>query len=175
MAATVPVQALALVNIPRRLQQVMAKNRGNLEKAGIWEFVLWVRDVEKVVHEDKVANFVHTYQLKTKTALVGAATVDFSTTKISAAFSLPNRGFSVDALPEMKKQEAEEIFEYKFRWGKDMRWGIGLARHHWKMWFDFVNNYLLFRPDEGKMDHKYVLAAIRTWEGVEVNWAFTVQ
>lgn len=37
---TVPVKALAMAEIPRQLQQEMAKNRSNLKRAGIWEFVL---------------------------------------------------------------------------------------------------------------------------------------
>ena len=175
MAPTAPVQSLTLAEIPRRLQQIMAKNRVNLEKAGIWEFLLWVRDVEKVVQEGKVTQFVNTYQLKTKLAKVDGVTVDFSTQAISQAFLLPNQGAKIEALPALTKAEAEEIFEYKFRWGKETRWGIGLTRHHWKMWFDLVNNYFLFRPEEGRMEQKYVVAAIRTWEGHEVNWSLIVQ
>ena len=83
MAPMVPVQSLALAEIPMRLQQVMAKNRINLEKAWIWEFLLWVRDVERVVHDEKVTQFVNTYQLKTKTTKVDLVTVDFSAMAIS--------------------------------------------------------------------------------------------
>ena len=141
----------------------------------MWEFLLWVRDVEKVVPEGNVTNFVHTYQLKTKTSRVGLLTVDFSTTKLAQAFALPVGGPDLGALPDLKKTEAEEIFDYKFRWGEDTKWIFGSARHHWKAWFEFVNTYLLFRPAESTMHQTYVVAAIRTWEGIEVNWAKVVQ
>lgn len=175
MAPPTPVHALALPDIPRKLQQLMAVNRKRLESAGMWEFLLWVRDVEKVVLEGNVTNFVHTYQLKTKTARVGLLTVDFSTTKLAQAFALPVGGPDLGALPDLKKTEAEEIFDYKFRWGEDTKWIFGSARHHWKAWFEFVNTYLLFRPEESTMHQTYVVAAIRTWEGIEVNWAKVVQ
>lgn len=76
--AMVPVKALAMAEIPPRLYQEMANNQSNLEKAGIWEFVLWARDVEKVVKEDKATKFVHSYQWKTKLAQVGLQAVEFS-------------------------------------------------------------------------------------------------
>ena len=175
MSSIVPVQSLALAEIPRRLQQIMAKNRANLEKAGIWEFLLWVRDVEKVVQDGKVTQFVSTYQLKTMRAKVDGITVDFSTTAIAQAFSLNDEGAKLDDLPALTKAEADEIFEYKFRWGKETKWSIVPTRQHWKMWFDLVNNYFLFRPEETKMEQRYVVAAIRTWQGHEVNWALVIQ
>ena len=175
MAPPTPVQALALPDIPRKLQQLMAINRKNLESAGMWEFLLWVRDVEKVVLEGKVTNFVHTYLLKNMKAQVGLLTVDFCATRLAEAFALPVGGPNPGALPDLKKTEAEEIFDYKFRWGKETKWTYGNARHHWKAWFDLVNTYLLFRPEDTTMEHKYVVAAIRTWEGIEVDWAKVVQ
>ena len=175
MEPTTPVQAFALADISKRLQQVMSRNRSNLEKAGIWEFLLWVRDVERVVNDKKVTQFVHTYQLKTKTAMVDGVTVDFSTLAISQAFSLKSLGSEEPKLEDLTKAEAETIFEYKFRWGKETKWAIALARNHWSMWFDFVNNYFLFRPEEAKMEQKYVVAAIRAWEGKQVNWPHIIQ
>ena len=120
--------------------------------------------MERVVQDGKVIQFVNTYQLKTKSAKVDGTTLDFSTHAIGHAFLLSDRGAEAANLPELTRAEAEEIFEYKFRWGKEIKWGIGLSRHHWKMWFDFVNNYLLFKPEEAKMEQKYVVAAIRNWE-----------
>ena len=175
MATLSPVKAAALPDIPQRLQQLMSKNRANLEKANMWEYLLWVRDVEKVVNEDKLTRFVHTYQLKTKSAYVGGAYIDFSTMAISRVTALPDGGVEFDKLPDLRKAEAEDIFGYKFKWGKETNWDYGAARHHWKAWFEFVNTYLLFRPLEQKMEEKYVVAAIRSWEGTEVNWAKLVQ
>ena len=175
IAEPIPVQALPLPDVPRKLQQVMAVNRRNLESAGMWEFLLWIRDVDKVVHEGKVASFVQTYQLKNKTARVGIITVPWCASTLSRAFALPNGGAALGTLPELKKTEAEDIFYYKFRWGKDTKWSFANARHHWKAWFELVNTYLLFRPEENTMEQKYVVAAIRTWEGVEVDWAKVIQ
>ena len=175
MAPFVPVRSLALLEIPRRLQQIMANNRANLEDAGIWEFLLWVRDVDKVAHEKNVTEFVNTYQLKNTKARVDGVSVDFSTHTISQVFRLSDSGEEVDSLPALTRAEAEEIFEYKIRWGKETKWGIGPARHHWSMWFDLVNNYFLFRLDDTKMEQRYVVAAVRAWQGHKVNWAHVIQ
>ena len=136
---------------------------------------MWVRDVEKEVNIAKVTQFVHMYQLKTKLALVDGTTVDFSTHGIAQVLTLRDGGLKSEALLELRKQEAEEIFDYKFRWGKDVKWNFEATRPHWKEWFDFVNTYLLFKPEEHKMEQKYIVAAIRTWEGQEVNWARVVE
>lgn len=95
---------------------------------------------------------MHTYQLKMKLAQVGGKTVDFSTLAMSQILALPNSGGKLEALDDLRKVEAEEIFDYKFKWGNDTKWNFGATRHHWKAWFEFVNIYLFFRPDEHKME-----------------------
>lgn len=102
-------------------------------------------------------------------------TMDFSTWAIGHAFSLLDRGLVVDNLLDLSIVEPEEIFQYKFRWGKETKWGIGQTRYLWKMWFDFMNNSLLFIPEEGKIKQKYMVAAIQTWKGHEVNWSVIIQ
>lgn len=149
MAPIVPIQSLALVDISSRLQQIMTKNRANLEKEGVWEYMLLVRDVERVF-DGKIIQFVSTYQLKTKTTKVNMITMDFSTSVIGQLFSLPNWGLVADNLPDITWAEAEEDFEYKIQWEKETRWGIGPTRHHWKMWFDFVNNYFCLDLKKGR-------------------------
>lgn len=89
MAPIVPIQSLALVDISSRLQQIMTKNRANLEKEGVWEYMLLVRDVERVF-DGKIIQFVSMYQLKTKTTKVDMITMDFSTSVIGQLFSLPD-------------------------------------------------------------------------------------
>jgi len=49
MVPVIPVQALTLPDISHRLQQMMANNRVNLEKAGMWEILLWIQEVNKIV------------------------------------------------------------------------------------------------------------------------------
>ena len=176
MAPLVQVQAATLPDIPRRLQQAFCKNRSRLEQAQIWEYLLWIRDVEKEVNQSKVAQFVHTYQWKTKTApMLKDEPVDFSTITIFRVLNIPHNGVALEALPELQKSEADDIFDYKFRWGKDVKWNYEAARLHWREWFDFVNTYLLFRPEDHRMEQKYIVAAIRTWEGQAVQWAQVVQ
>lgn len=176
MAPPTPVKAAMLPDIPHRLQRDFAQNKANLEKANIWEYLLWVKDVEKkAVNEDKVTQFVHSYQLKNKLARVRGVTVDFSTLAISRVTALPDEGMEFDKLPDLRKEEAEEIFAAKFKWGNDTIWDYGTARQHWKAWFAFVNIYILFRPFEQRMEQKYVVAAIRCWEGTALNRAKLVQ
>lgn len=38
-----------------------------------------------------------------------------------------------------------------------------------------MNTYMLFGPEDHRMDQKYIVAAICTWEGQEVKWAKVVQ
>lgn len=90
MAPSILVRALPLLEIPRRLQQIMAKNKANLDKACIWDFLLWIKDVNKEVHEKKMTQFVNTYNMKTKLVKVGVTTMDFSTSTIGQVFNLPS-------------------------------------------------------------------------------------
>lgn len=115
MAPLLQVQATTLPEIPRQLQQAMAKNRSRLEQAGIREFQLWIRDVEKEVIQTKITQFLHTYQLKTKTASVDGRSVNVSTYSIFQILNIPHNGVELEALPELQKSEVEEIFDYKFR------------------------------------------------------------
>lgn len=176
MAPIIPVQALPLPVITRWLQQLMAKNKSKLEKAGIWEFLLRVHNVDKVVQEEKVTRFVHTYHLQKKTARVAETIVDFSTTRLPRfSNNLPSTGLTLATLPSLSKTKAQEIFERKINWAKDHKWNMEGVWHHCKGWLEFVNTYLLFRPKEYRMDHKFAMATICTWEGVKVNWALMVQ
>ena len=100
MAPIVPIQSLALVDISSRLQQIMTKNHANLEKEGVWEYMLLVRDVERVF-DGKIIQFVSTYQLKTKTTKVDMITMDFSNSVIGQLFSLPDWGLVADNLPDI--------------------------------------------------------------------------
>ena len=49
------------------------------------------------------------------------------------------------------------------------------AKHHWRPWLKFVNDYLVFRPKKDMMTQKIIVAALCTWEGKKVNWAQVVQ
>ena len=175
IAKPIPVQALLLPDVPRKLQQVIMVNRMNLESAGMWEFLVWIRDVNKVVHKWKVANFVQIYQVKNKTARMGLITELWCASMLSCSFALPNGGVALGNLPDLKKIQADDIFDYNFRWGKETKWSFVNARHHWKAWFELMHIYLLFWPEENTMEQKYVVAVIRTWEGMKVDWANLVQ
>lgn len=174
MMSIVPIHALPLPKLHYRFQQMLVKNRTNLEKSGIWNFLLWIREVKRVVREDKVKSFVHTYQMRTTKAKVGETTVDFSTSTIADVLKLPASGLTLSTLPDLTSSEAEEVFECKAQ-SKDNKWIIEGAKSHWKSWFEMINVYLLFRQDEHKMDQKAIVAAIRTWRGYRVNWALICQ
>src|SRR5665213_1523084 len=103
----VPIHALPLPELHYRFQQMLVKNRTNLEKSGIWNFLLWIREVIRVVREDKVKSFVHTYQMRNTKAKVGETTVDFSTSTIADVLKLPARGLTLSTLPDLTSSEAE--------------------------------------------------------------------
>lgn len=152
MAPLTPVRALALPVVPERLQQHMRLNRSSLEKAGLWEFLLWARDDEKKVNEDKVTRFVGTYSLKMHMDQVHGSLVTFSTQAISKVTALPASGEGIEGLIDLRYVEAEQIFGPKLRWGKDTMWDCSTSRDHWRAWFELVNSYLLFRPATARME-----------------------
>lgn len=100
--------------------------------------------MNKIVKEDKVTGFVHTYHMKTKKAKVGQAIVDFSTLTIAKVFKLPSGGHNLANLPDLIRAEVEEIFECRNKGVRDSKWKLDRARHHWKGWFELLNAYLLF-------------------------------
>lgn len=138
----------------------MAKNKAILEKSRMWGFLLWTREVNKIVLEEKVTGFVHTYQIKTKKTKVGQAIVDFSTPTIAKVFQLTTSGLNLDNVPNFARSEAEEIFELRVNWVKGNKWNIEGARNHWKGWFEMINAYFLFQADGSYMNKKAVSAAI---------------
>ena len=102
-------------------------------------------------------------------ASVDGKLVDFSTYSIFHILNLPHNGVELEALPELWKPEAEDIINDKIRWGKDIKWNYEANQQHWKEWFDFVNAYMLFCPKDHMMEQKYIVAAIRTWEGQDIK------
>ena len=170
MAPITQVKALPLPSVPGVLQHSMRLNRVKLEKAGLWEFLLWARDPEKTVIEDKVARFVATYNLKTHLAVVQGSYVSFQTNAIAKVTALPDSGDGIDDLLDLRPAEAELIFGPKHRWGKESMTDPSTGRGHWKAWLELVNSYLLFRAPSTRMEQKYVVAAVRSWEGIQVNW-----
>lgn len=100
------VKTLAMAEILCRFQQIMSKHKVALEKAKIWDFLLWARDEEKVVHVRKVMQFVDTYQLKMMFASIGIQTMDFSTKTISRVLKIPKEGMEIDTLPLLPKAKA---------------------------------------------------------------------
>ena len=93
--------------------------------------------MEKVVNQSKVAQFVHMYQWKTKTAsMLKDVPVDISTFTIFQVLNIPHNGVALEAFPKLQKSEADDIFDYKFRWGKDGKWNYEAGQLHWREWFD---------------------------------------
>lgn len=139
------------------------------------EFLLWIRDVKKLVKEEEVTTFVYTFQMKIKKAKIGHAIVDYSTQNIAKIFKLPTGGVTIAALPDLTREKEEQLFECGINWVRDEKWNLKGAKHHWKEWFEFVNAHLLFKPYEHCMDQKVIVAALQTWEGVKVDWALIIQ
>lgn len=102
----------------------------------MWEFLLWIREVNEIVKEKKVTMFMHTFQMQTKKAKVGQTIVDFSIGTIAKVFKLPTCGVTMVGLPYLTREEGKGIFECRINWVRDGKWNVEGTKHHWKGWFN---------------------------------------
>ena len=168
------VKPVVLSDIPFALKKAWKANQVKLESAGVFEFICWMQLVTKVAFGSHVVQFMNTYSVDTETARVDGRVVSFSVQMIRNHLKLPAEGIFEGQLPGVTKKQHEVIFEGDYP--KMPRvWKITKARQHWRPWLKFVNDYLLFRPQVDTMEQKFVVAAIQTWEGKKINWAFIVQ
>jgi hypothetical protein len=123
---------------------------------------------------DHVEQFISTYSMKSETARVKDRMVDFSTLGISRILRLPREGLLLDQMPGVAPEQEEEIFDGEYpRTEKGGQ--IDKARHHWRPWFKFVNDYLFFRPQKDWISLTAITAAVNVWQGQKMNWAQIVQ
>lgn len=106
----------------------MAKNKVNFQKVRDWTFLLWIREVDKMVNKEKVAHFVHTYHMDHQSNRINYGF--FFTSTIDQIFKLLGRGLILNILPYLMKGEAKEIFKCYANWIKDDEWHFEEAKHH---------------------------------------------
>lgn len=128
----------------------------------------------KVAFSEHVLKFLETYSMGTESAKVDGRVVPFSIQAIGRNMRLPVDGITEGQLPAITRKQHELLFEGEFPKGTQV-WRIDQAHNHWKLWFKFVNDYLLFRPHPKSIAQKYVVAAVQTWEGKKINWSLIVQ
>lgn len=87
---------------------------------------------------------------------------------------LPVEGHMVEESPEITKLQFESCFEGEMP-PTPRGCRLDAAKPHWKQWFKFVNDYLLFRPQKNIIDRRTIVAAMKTADGEKVNWARIVQ
>lgn len=168
------IRAVSLPVILMVLKKAWKANQVNLEQAGVFNYLCWIQGVTRVAYVERVEQFISTYSMKSETARVNDRMIDFSAPVIRQFLKLPLEGLLLDQMPELTKEQHEEIFEGEFpRTSKGCL--IEKARHHWRPWFKFVNNYLFFRPQKEMIAPKAIVAALNTWEGRPINSAKIVQ
>ena len=168
------VKPVVLPDIPLALKRAWKANQVKLETAGVFEYLCWVQAVTKVAFVDHVLQFLETYSMGVETAKVDGRVIDFSVPIIGRQLRIPADGAVEGQLPGLMRKQHETIFEGEFPKGTRV-WRIDKARQHWRPWFKFVNQYLIFRPHPETMAQKYVVAAIQTWEGKRINWSQILQ
>ena len=69
------LKPIVLPQITMTLKRAWKANRGNLEKAGIFDFLCWVQSATRVAYVEKVTQFLQTYNPDTETAQVDNKTI----------------------------------------------------------------------------------------------------
>lgn len=169
-----PFKPVILPPLTLTMKKTWKANREKLESAGIFEFLCWAQSITRVAYVDTVLQFVQTYSPATQTAQVCGRTIDFSVKAVGRHLRLPTEGLTLEDLPGLTKKQHEDMFEGDFpRTPKGCQ--LEKAKHHWRAWFKFVNNYLVFKPQKEMMTQRIVVAAMNTWNGKKVNWGSIVQ
>lgn len=168
------VKPAMLFDTPLALKKAWKANQIKLERAGLYEFLCWVQVILRVAYVDHVLQFLETYSMGVETATVEGRVVNFSVPTIGRVLRIPADGVGEGQLPALTRKQHEAIFEGEFP-RETREWKIDKARHHWKLWFKFVNSYFLFKPHPETMAQKYVVAAIQAWEGKRINWSQIIQ
>lgn len=167
---TLALKPIVLPPITMTLKRVWKANRENLEKAGIFDFLCWVQSATRVAYVEQATQFLQTYTPATGTAQVDDRAVDFSMQVVARYLKLPMNGMKLEEMPGLNKKQYEDMFEGDFvRTPKGC--SLEKAKHHWRLWLRFINDYLIFRPKKDMITQQVVAAAMNTWNGKRVNWA----
>lgn len=89
---------------------------------------------------------------------------------VGRTLKLPVDGEWLDNMPGLAKKQYENMFEGEFP-QSPRGCQLNKAKHHWRTWLKFVNDYLVFRPQKNMMTQKIIVAALHTWEGKKTNWS----
>ena len=147
---TFTVKPLVLLVITMPLKVAWKNNQNKLEKAGMFDYFCWIQSVTRVAYVEKVNQFIKTYDSDTATAQVDGRTIDVGVNSIARLLWLPKEGLLLDSMPGLTKKQHENLFEGEF-----IRTPRGCpldkAKHHWRPWLKFVNDYLVFRPQKDMM------------------------
>lgn len=108
------IRAVTLPVIPMILKKAWRANQGNLEQAGVFNYLCWIQGVTRVAYVEKVEQFISSYSMKSETARVNGRMIDFSAPVLRQFLKLPLEGLLLDQLPGLTKEQHEEIFEGEF-------------------------------------------------------------
>ena len=168
------VKPVVLPDLPMNMKRAPKANQVKLEKAWILYFICWIQNSRRIAFVDRVNQFVSTYSMKTEKTRVDRREVNFSVQSIGQQVKLPTSGTTEGQLSIVKKKQHDTISEGEYP-KVTRQWKIDKARQQWRLWLQFVNDYLIFRPQVETMAEKFVIAAIQTWEGKLINWSHLVQ
>ena len=168
------IRPIVLPPIPASLRAAWNENEQKLNQAQIMNYLAWIQKVTRAAYVERVVQFVRSYSQETATAQVDGRTIDFSVTRVARELKLPQQGQLIEEMPGLTQSQYETWFNGTLpRAAKGCHFDA--VKLKWKPWLKFVNDYLLFRPVKDTMSQQQVLAAMRTWEGEKINWAYAVQ
>ena len=168
------MKSVVLHNLPMNMKGALKANQVKLEKAKIFYFIYWIQNSLKNAFVDQVNQFVSTYSTKTKKNKGWWPRGWFLSSKYRSTSSTSYEWYYGRTIVYNKMKITWGYFERKYLKNTKM-WKIEKTQHCWRLWFKFVNNYLVLRPQIKVMAQNYVMVAIQTWEGKKINWVFIMQ
>lgn len=164
------IRAMVLPPIPLSLRASWNLNSEKLTRTGMFHFLAWIQIVIMVAYVTRVFQFIQSYFREIETAQVDGRTIDCSVTKIERLLKWPSEGQSIEDMWALNKHQFTAFFEGNFpRNPKGCR--LDSAKPQWKLWFRFVNDYLVLRPQRELIAQRMVVAAMKILDGEKINWA----
>ena len=169
------MKSVVLHNLPMNMKGALKANQVKLEKANF--FLLYLLDsklFKKCLRRSSQPVCEHLFNEDKKKNKGWWPRGWFLSSKYRSTSSTSYEWYYGRTIVYNKMKITWGYFERKYLKNTKM-WKIEKTRHCWRLWFKFVNNYLVLRPQIKVMAQNYVMAAIQTWEGKKINWVFIMQ
>lgn len=96
-----------------------------------------------MAYVEQVTQFLHTYAPDIETAQVDGRAINFFAQVVAKHLKLPMDGLMLGKMSTLNSKQYDAMFEGEFvKTPKGCP--LEKAKHHWRLWLKFVNDYLIF-------------------------------